>query len=175
MEPLRLKTDLKIEQGWVEYLKKIDLFTDVKENPTALTELSALMGELFFESGEKIISEGERGTELFLLIEGKASVYKATVEGELYKVVELESSPPVPFGEGGLLESDSRSATIKAETRCHCLILKQADFERFCKQYPDWALPILRRIAQGVLSRLKKTNEDLSLLYHALVAEVRGG
>jgi CRP-like cAMP-binding protein len=101
-------------------------------------------------------------------------VYKSTLEGEPYKVAILKADSHAFFGEGGLLDSEARSATIRAETRCSCLVLKREAFERFCVGYPQFALPVLLRIARAVMSRLRKSNTDLSLLYNALVAEIRG-
>ena len=75
------------------------------------------------------------------------------------------------FGEGGLLEADTRTATIRAESTCRCLVLAKADFEEFCTMNPQWALPILKRVAKAIMNRLKNMNNDLSLLYKALVDE----
>ncbi|MBI4924683.1 MAG: cyclic nucleotide-binding domain-containing protein [Bdellovibrio sp.] len=172
---LNPQPQFKLEKGWVEYLKNIELFSEISSNDEALKKIAMLLEERFITAGENIIIEGVPGSEMFILIHGKASVYKSTTEGELYKVAVFDGKVSTHFGEGGLLETDARSATIKADTDCYCLVWNQEYFEQFCKDEPELALPVLRRVARGVLSRLKKTNEDLSLLYHALVAEIRGG
>ena len=158
----------------VEFLRAVNLFEDIKGNPEALKRLAHVMREQKYSPATSIITEGSAGAEMYLLIHGQASVYKSTLEGDLYKVAILPSEPPALFGEGALLDSDARSATIKADTECHCLILGREAFEKFSSEYPQWSLPVVQRIAKVVLARLKKTNEDLSLLYHALVSEIRG-
>jgi CRP-like cAMP-binding protein len=111
---------------------------------------------------------------MFLLVEGDAVVTKSTPEGESYRVAILRAEQFAFFGEGGLLDSEARSATIRAETPCRCLVLHREMFEKFGREHPQWAMPILLRIARVVMTRLRKTNHDMGLLYNALVAEIRG-
>ena len=111
---------------------------------------------------------------MFILIEGAASVYRHTAEGELYRVTILNGEEHAFFGEGALLDSDSRSATIRADVECVCLVLGREAFAEFGKKHPAWAFPVLVRIARAVMARLRKTNQDLTLVYNALVSEIRG-
>jgi CRP-like cAMP-binding protein len=158
----------------IECVRAVSLFCDLKDEREALRKLSESMEEKVYAPGDAMISEGETGCELFLLVSGKASVYKSTAEGDHYKVAVLDSAHHAFFGEGALLDSDARSATIKADTECHCLVLKRAGFDAFGEEHPQWALPVLHRIARAVMARLRKSNGDLMLLYNALVAEIRG-
>ncbi len=160
--------------GILDSLKKVGLLSDIKENELALTALTKLITETHFKPGHNIIIEGAEGAEMFILIEGTAAVIKSTPGGEPYKVAILNSDYCPAFGEGGLIGSEKRGATIRAEVACHCLQIARQDFENFATDYPAWALPIYRRIAQSVMLRLRQTNEDMLLLYNALVAEIRG-
>lgn len=162
-------------QRRIESLRRISLFQDIAQNSEALQHLAEATVERSYQKGEQMIVEGKAGTELFLLIEGKASVFKATPDGELYKVAVIDAEQHAFFGEGGLLDGDARSATIQTETSCTCLVLEKAAFSRFGEKYPQWALPVMTRITQKVMVRLRKANLDLMLLYNALVAEVREG
>jgi CRP/FNR family cyclic AMP-dependent transcriptional regulator len=156
------------------HLHGVDLFQDIRDLENALDSLAALMSERRFAAGSEIIREGSSSTEMFILIEGRASVYKSTPTGDTYKVAIFEGKNNIAFGESGLIESDSRTATITADTNCLCLVLDRAAFERFSGNSPHWALPIYRRIAHAVMARLRKTNNDMLLLYNALVTEIRG-
>jgi len=159
----------------MELLKGVSLFVDIRENPEALEEIAASMEERSYKPKSRIVKEGEAGSELFVLIEGEASVVKSTGEGDHYKVAILQGEHNPFFGEGGLLDSEARSATIEADTECRCLVLGFDSFQRFSKASPQWAFPVLQRIAKTVMARLRKSNQDLMLLYHALVEEIRGG
>ena len=156
------------------FLSQVSLFSDISRDPLALEAFASQMQHRRFRPGEAILTEGETGSELFLLLEGQASVFKKTSEGDEYKVALLKSESRPFFGEGGLLDTEARSATIRADSEVECLVLSKAAFEHLCLQRPDWALPVVLRIARAVMARLRKTNTDLSLLYRALVSEIRG-
>lgn len=173
MQPERVPT-APAGTDWREYLRQVSIFADLAGNPAALAELYALMELKSFRPGQDIMKEGEAGSELYILVEGEASVYKSTAEGDTYRVAILKAEYHAVLGEGGLLGADARSATIRAESTCRCLMLSRGNFEAFAQKSPQWALPVTLRIARAVMDRLKKVNNDLMLLYNALVAEVRG-
>ena len=156
------------------YLRKVSLFTGVGENKDAMESLEKVLTVCEFEPNSVIIREKDIGSEMYFLVEGEASVCKSTPDGDIYKVVILKGENHAFFGEGGLLENEARVATIRAETHCRCLKLDRNAFAKFSLDQPQWALPILTKIAQAVMARLRKSNEDLTLLYKALVAEIRG-
>jgi CRP/FNR family transcriptional regulator, cyclic AMP receptor protein len=158
----------------LQRLFNIGLFSDINKSPGAVEALASIMGSREFKAGSNIITEGASGTEMFILVKGKASVFKKTPHGDEFKVALFEGEKNIAFGEGALIDGDARSATIKAETDCHCVYLEKKAFEKFSAAYPQWALPIYKRIAQSVMARMKRTNDDMLLLYNALVAEIRG-
>jgi CRP-like cAMP-binding protein len=158
----------------VAHLKGVTLFKDIATIDGAIENLASIMQEKKFPAQSDIIREGDDGTEMYILIEGRASVFKAPPDGEEYKVAIFDGDKNVAFGESGLIEADRRSATIRSDTPCVVLSLDRAAFEQFSIAHPDWALPIYRRISQAVMFRLKKTNNDMLLLYNALVGEIRG-
>lgn len=158
----------------IEHLKAISLFAEVKDQGDVLASLASLMEEKRYHPGDAIIREGDHGDEMYLLIEGSASVFKSTPDGDEYKVAILEGKNHSFFGEGALLDADARSATIRANSPCLCLVLSKKSFDAFGTRRPEAVLPILRRIARAVMARLKKSNQDLMLLYHALIEEIRG-
>lgn len=157
-----------------EHLHDVSLFEDIRDSADALNALAAIMNVRRFPAGTDILKEGETGTEMFILIEGRASVYKSTPTGDEYKVAIFESQNKIAFGESGLIEADSRTATIRTDTECRCLVLDRPSFEAFSQDYPQWALPVYRKIAHAVMARLRKSNNDMLLIYNALVDEIRG-
>jgi CRP-like cAMP-binding protein len=158
----------------IDHLKVVPLFADIAADLPALTYLAEKMVAKSFNPGELIIEEGNVGSEMFILVQGIAVVMRSTVEGEPYKIAKLDGSGRPFFGEGALLASDARSATIQAEASCFCLVLTQEVMNQFNVEHPSWALPIVLRISRSVLERLNKTNRDLVLVYNALVMEIRG-
>jgi CRP-like cAMP-binding protein len=158
----------------VELLADIPLFTDLKGDRLALEYLATLFEDRTYGSGEEILSEGKPGEEMYLLVQGQAVVMRHTLEGEEYRVAILNGGHGVFFGEGGLLDAEPRTATIRAETECQTLVLKVKKFEEMGRLHPEWAYPVMKRIARATMNRMRKANDDLMLLYKALVSEVRG-
>jgi len=161
-------------QERIAFLAKVALMADIKDLPGALDHVASLLEEKKFAKDEAIIREGEAGTDMYFLMKGEAGVFKSTSDGEPFPVTVLKDSMFVFFGEGALLDDDTRSATIKAQTDCICLVFTKKQFETFCVDQPQWALPFLKRVARIVMGRLRKTNADFVVLYNALVNEMRG-
>ena len=157
-----------------EFLRETHIFSALRDDSEALSHLADYLHAEQFGEGVRIIQEGTPGSELYILIEGQASIFKRTVDGDLYKVAALEGKNCPTFGEGGLIFTQPRSATIVADTECKCLVLKQDDLTHFSEKMPHAALVIFRRINERLLERLRKTSDDLLIYHKALMDEIRG-
>ena len=93
---------------------------------------------------------------------------------EFLSLAILKGDMTPALGEGGLVASEARSATVVCDKPSTCLVLHRTRFEAFAGSYPHWAIPILKKIATIVMSRLKQVNYDLMLLHKALMDEIRG-
>lgn len=155
-------------------LRDVALFAKLHHSEVALRALAQLMHEVEFAPEQAIITEGESGAEMFILLEGQVGIFKQTPQGDRYKVADLGGAKGVFFGEGALLDEEARSASIHSNSKCRCLVLDRNSFSAFSQAHPEWALPIVQNIARLVNGRLRKTNQDLLLLYNALVAEIQG-
>ena len=158
----------------IEWLKRVRLFSDVLTVPGAIEHVANIMEVRHFKKGAAILREGAEGAEAFFLTHGSVRVLKSISGGEGFPVAMLEAKDHPFFGEAALLEADRRSATITTESDSTCMILHKDAFDKFCQTHPEVALPIVLRIARVVLDRLHKTNNDMILLYNALLSEVKG-
>ncbi|PIS11531.1 MAG: hypothetical protein COT73_03435 [Bdellovibrio sp. CG10_big_fil_rev_8_21_14_0_10_47_8] len=154
-------------------LSRVGLLSGLRGNASALGALARIMNPKSFPDGHQLISEGELGDEFYVLLEGQVSIYKRTLEGDIFKVVILKSEMTPALGEAGLIEPEPRSATVKCDGPCKFLVLKRDDFARFGEQHPQWALPILQKLALNLMGNLRKTSNDLMLLHKALMNEIR--
>lgn len=157
-----------------EVVARVPLFSGLKGRHEALMRLASLMQMKTFSPGHTLIREDELGDEFYVLIQGQVSISKKTPDGDTYKVVILKSDVVPAFGEGGLVESEPRSATVTCDVSSRCLVLNRTDFEKFCDLYPADAVPILRQISRTLMGRLRQTSRDLMLLHKALMNEIRG-
>ncbi len=163
---------LKLEKS-TEILKNVSIFSDLKNSPEALEVLSKIMKPQSFSRGHMLVEQDKEGFEFFVLVSGTVSISKTTPDGDDYKVAVLKHSHHPSFGEGGLMEGEVRSASIRCDTDVVCLALTQVDFDNFCQKFPQFALPVFRRIAQGLMKRLNQTSNDLMMLHKALMEEIR--
>ena len=139
-------------------LQHVSLFKDIKNDETALKKIEDIITVRNFKSGNKIIKEGEQGDEMFILNAGKVSIEKKTLQDESYTVVSLSDTMNIFFGEQALMDNDTRSATVMAETDCECYVIKKADFDKLGNENPNIGL--------------RKANQDVITLFEALVKQV---
>ncbi len=161
-------------QDWLLHMEKFSLMKDIKDDKEAMSSFVRFLKEITFSQDETIIQEGSNDPRMFFLTSGEVRVSKKTPSGEHYVVAILNSHQYPFFGEGAMLDEDSRGASIVSQTRCECLVLGKQEFEEFSKMFPQYALPIIKRIAQTMMKRLRKLNSDFVTLYRAFVSEVSG-
>lgn len=158
----------------LEILKKVSILAEIKDNSEALGVVAQMMMTKSYPAGALLTEQGKEGHEFYVLTKGSVSILKNTPEGDSYKVVVLKADFYPSFGEGGLMDGEVRSATIVCDTPVECLVLTKQKFQEFCQSKPSYALPVLRKIAQGIMTRLNQTSNDLMLLHKALMDEIRG-
>ena len=137
-----------------------------------LTRLSSIMKEELFPAGTEILREGTPGDKLYLLLEGCVDVLKLTPYGESYVTASLQDSYHCSFGEMALIDRGTRSATIRAKTNCRTLSLSYEDFQNFCRSYPRIGLELLMSISATLVRNLRAENENLRIVYQALIEEI---
>jgi CRP-like cAMP-binding protein len=93
-----------------------------------------------YKPGSTIVREGARGQELFVLVDGKASLSR---KGKtITRLV-----PGDFFGEMSVIDGQPRSATVVADEDVECLVLKQADFRAMVEGDPAIAWHLLETFA----------------------------
>ncbi len=148
---------LAVKQRWFDVLKKTAIFSLLTDE-----QLAVVVSFLFYyevEAGQTLVYEGELGFELFIIVEGCVSIFvnseKAPIElGRLYQ--------GDFFGEMALLEQTSRSASCNAVENTACFLLKATDFSRLIESEPAIGMLILKKMLEGTVSRLMKTNSFLT-------------
>lgn len=128
---LREKPSTKIELDPNELLRKIPFFKDIPSEEFA--EIQKLLHPKMTSSGEDIITEGETGDSLFLIMRGVVRVSKI-IEGKERDLATLFAGDF--FGEVALLHSEPRNATCRAVTPCSLFELKRSDFQVVASKYP---------------------------------------
>lgn len=158
---------------YTESLRSFPLLSNISEDN--LKALAAFLKEQRYSAGTDVITEGDDGDEMFILIEGSVDIIKKTVFGDSFVVTTLDSSMHCVFGEMAVIDHDKRSSTVKAKTDCLTLSISQKDFDRFCHDYPKCGVELLRLISINLVRNIRKENENLKLVYQALIEEIEKG
>ncbi len=120
-------------------LQKIPLFQSLSRKQ--LERIGRLADELDVPAGKRLATAGETGHELFVIVEGYASVRAG--RGRTARL-----GPGKFFGEMSLIDGGPRSASVEAATDMRLLVLGRREF---------WALliaaPSLAHIIMETLSR----------------------
>lgn len=125
-----------------------------------------------------ILKEGESGDSLYILLNGEVEVSQAltmrvTTDDEPdtrdKAITRLNEDMHPFFGEMSIFSDfDTRSATIRAVKKCSLAEISRDDFFAVVRAHPDFGVRVLENIAGVLVSRLKKTNNDVIKLTTAL-------
>lgn len=101
----------------------------------ALVEIVASTELRSYDEGDIIVTEGEPGSSLFLIVGGRVKVFTRTDDGGNLQLAEL--GPGDFFGEVSLLSGKPRTATITARTQVTAIELDRASVDRIAENHPE--------------------------------------
>ncbi|MBI2213714.1 MAG: cyclic nucleotide-binding domain-containing protein [Acidobacteria bacterium] len=107
--------------------------------------------------GETIFQEGDLGTEMYIILEGRVRIEKK-IRGETHLLSTLDKGDF--FGEMGVLENSPRSADAVADADCKLLAISGSRFDEMIRKNPEIAVRIIRKYAV----RLREANTLLERL-----------
>jgi CRP-like cAMP-binding protein len=125
----------------VTLLETIPLFRDLSRKQ--LEQIARLADEVQVPAGRRLATAGERGHELFVIIEGRA-----TVNTKRGRTVRLGRGNF--FGEMSLVDGGPRSATIEADSDMRLLMVGQREFWALLAAAPPLALKIMSTLSNRV-------------------------
>lgn len=120
-------------------LKSARIFADVSDDH--LVEVAAGMTELFFNPGETIIRQGERGRSIYIIVSGRVAVDR---DGE--RLAELDAREV--FGELAAFDPGPRSATVTALEPTHLLELDNRHVEALMTHNIDMLRAVIRMLCR---------------------------
>jgi CRP/FNR family transcriptional regulator, cyclic AMP receptor protein len=135
----------------VETLQQIPLFKSLSER--SLQIISGLVTEESYDEGHVVIEEGSDADKLYVLITGEVEVVKNYLQENSAALTVIP--PTATFGEIGLIDHDTRSATVVTTEPSHFLILEREPFQVLLQNNIDICLTLLKVMC----SRLRQTSE----------------
>ena len=103
--------------------------------PDVATALVPKLLRLEREPGDVLVTEGEKGSALFLIASGTVSVFVKDKTGQSARVAQLKAGEF--FGEVGALTGLRRIATVTAATRCELLVLEKPVLGKLLASHPE--------------------------------------
>ena len=132
---------------YLKHLAAVPLFS--KCTKKQLIEICKVADEVVVPAGTILASQGKRGVELFILIDGTASV---TRDG--HRVATVASGSVV--GELAVISGRPRNATVVAETDLQVLVLTRGGLSQLLDDIPGLAKHLLYEVA----ARLAQATPD---------------
>jgi CRP/FNR family transcriptional regulator, cyclic AMP receptor protein len=111
-------------------------------NP-AIQTLAEAGTQRSYKKGAIIVSEGDNGDTLMVLLAGSIRVYGTDTQGR--EVTYATITAPDYFGEMSL-DGGARSASVEALTPCDCAVLTRVRVHALLGTSPDLALELLTKI-----------------------------
>ena len=105
-----------------------------------------------FFTGDVLFREGEPGSSLFVILEGKVRV---TLRGPEREIDLAEVGPGAILGEMALIDPGPRSATAAATEAGSCLGLSASELEELQWEDPPLASALLRAFTRTLAGRVR--------------------
>ena len=102
-----------------------------------------------FPAGSVIITEGQEGNQMYVVMEGEAVI--SLKDKELATAGQGEI-----IGEMALISSDLRSATVTARTACTLALIDQKSFESMLRYVPDFSIYVINLLANRLHTAYEK-------------------
>lgn len=103
----------------IALLEKVPLFRDLSRRQ--LDQIARLADEIEVPAGKRLATAGETGLELFVIVEGHATV--TTGGGRTVRL-----GPGDFFGEMSLVDGGPRSATVEAASEMRLVVVGRREF-----------------------------------------------
>lgn len=127
----------------LDLLRRVPLFA--KCDRRQIQRIGMLADEVDLPKGRVLMRQGERGEEMFVLIDGAVHVDR---DG---RSIDMDRGGQF-FGEIALLDGGPRTATVELTRDSSLLVISRRDFQTMMNELPDIRLQVLEALAQRVRS-----------------------
>src|SRR5580704_815315 len=145
-----------------DVLAKMPLFARLTERE--LLRVMQAVEAREYNDGEIVIREGDKGDELFIVLEGKVRVFRG--EETLTHL-----GPGEHLGEMALIRSVPRSASVSAVGHAELIAIRRQDFFEILRKEHEVAVKMLWQFLGVLADRLDATSSELHNAKRELAAE----
>ena len=131
------------------FIRGVPIFKELRDD--FLVRLASVMDEVIFETNYTIITEGQEGRAMYIVVSGKVSVH---LQGQ--ELARLDEG--ACFGEMSVFDAEPRSASVTTIEPCQCLMLTQQQLYDAIDDTPGIAVNIIRLLSR----RIRELNQDIN-------------
>ena len=124
-----------------------------------LETVSRYLAYVTANKGEVIFNEGDPGSHMLILVDGRMSIAKGGEDG--HHLLSYEGKGRI-VGEMALLDRERRSATCIADSNCQLLTFNHDGLDRLAAEYPSLAYRFMFCLARLLSRRLRRTSGVLA-------------
>lgn len=131
------------------FIRSVPIFKELRDD--FLVRLASVMDEMSFAANHTIITEGQEGRALYIVVSGRVKVH---LRGQ--ELAQLEQN--ACFGEMSVFDAEPRSASVTTIESCSCLVLTQQQLYDAIDETPGIAVNVIRLLSR----RIRELNRDLN-------------
>jgi len=124
---LAVKQETEQMEERVIFLQQIDLFHKLVR--ASLEKIAEVMVLKSYNTGERIIKQGDAGDAFYMILSGRVVVTQTTTFGSSAGTELARLGPGKSFGDLALIEDAPRKATVTASSACKCWTLDRHSFK----------------------------------------------
>jgi CRP-like cAMP-binding protein len=145
-----------------EILARMPLFRPL--NDREILRVLQVTDVITYKPGEVVITEGEKGEELYIVLSGQLKVSRNGAD--------VATLPPgAHVGEMALVRSQPRSATVVAESISELMVIRRQEFFEILRKEHQLAVKLLWQFTGVLADRLAETTRELGAAKEELAAE----
>jgi RimJ/RimL family protein N-acetyltransferase len=149
MKDLEVK---KIGMEITEITRKSDIFQGLSEGE--LSQLAQICKMVSYPEGKTICSEGECGSEIFVLAEGQASV-RAKKTGDRKSKIGIIRQGEI-FGEMSIIEDLPRVADLVTDIDSKLVVIDRFELENLMNKNNHLGKIVMKNVAKGLSRKLRR-------------------
>ncbi len=148
-------------------LRTVDMFQYFTDHE--LTEFVRICRQREYNTGDRIIEQGNIEKELFILLEGAVTIRRKLSDGSDVAINTLEQGDV--FGEAGIFLDVARTARVVAIQPARLLYTTREELFAYCKFHPHGGLKIFSHIIFSLLNKLAGAGDDIVLQRESMVTD----
>jgi len=160
--------------------EKIALFAGLSFSELEL--VSPMFEQVRIKAGQAVLTEGEDGEDMYILVQGKVRIVKSMLLKNLdlmghepRKVLATLTGDAYPvFGEMALIDDAPRSATVETLEPSVFLRVHRDRFFELAKSHPDLGCKLLAAVGKRLAAMVRTSNGEVVKLTTALALLLQG-